>query len=59
MRVLNKISQIVREEMNAIGSQEVLMPMLHPAGIWKQTGGWDKVDVLLNFKAGPKDNALS
>ena len=43
LRVLNKISQIVREEMNAIGGQEILMPILHPAEIWKKTGGWDKV----------------
>lgn len=60
MRVLNKISQIVREEMNAIGSQEVLMPMLHPANIWKQTGGWDKVDVLFKLQSRTKKNyALS
>jgi prolyl-tRNA synthetase len=48
-RVLGKISQIVREEMNSIGSQEVLMPLLHPAQIWKQTGGWDNVDVLFKL----------
>lgn len=51
LRVLNKISQIVREEMDAIGGQEVLMPMLHPASIWKQTGGWDKIDVLFKVKS--------
>lgn len=58
--VLNKISQIVREEMNAIGSQEVLMPMLHPASIWKQTGGWDNVNVLFKLQSRTKkDFALS
>lgn len=51
LRVLNKISQIVREEMDNIGGQEVLMPLLHPASIWKQTGGWDKIDVLFKIKS--------
>lgn len=51
LRVLNKISNIVREEMNAIGGQEVLMPLLHPSSIWKQTGGWDKIDVLFKIKS--------
>lgn len=51
LRVLNKLSQIVREEMNGIGGQEVLMPMLHPSRLWKQTGGWDKIDVLFKVKS--------
>lgn len=51
LRVLNKISNIVREEMDGIGSQEVLMPLLHPSTLWKQTGGWDKVDVLFKIKS--------
>lgn len=51
LRVLNKISEIVREEMNAIGGQEVLMPILHPSALWKQTGGWDKIDVLFKVKS--------
>jgi len=51
LRVLNKISQIVREEMDAIGGQEVLMPMLHPSKNWKTTGGWDGVDVLFKLKS--------
>ena len=46
MRVLNNISQIVRQEMDAISGQEVLMPLLHPAANWKLTGGWDGVEVL-------------
>jgi prolyl-tRNA synthetase len=37
-RVHQKIVQIVREEMNAIGSQEMLMPVLTPAELWQQTG---------------------
>ncbi len=60
LRVLNNISNIVREEMNAVGSQEVLMPILHPAGLWKQTGGWDGVDVLFKLKSRTdKEYALS
>lgn len=51
LRVLNKISKIVREEMDQIGAQEVLMPLLHPSSLWKQTGGWDKIDVLFKIKS--------
>jgi len=42
-RVMDKINQIIREEMNAIGGQEVTMPVLHPAEIWQQTGRWDTI----------------
>ncbi len=59
LRVLNKISQVVREEMDKIGGEEILMPMLHPARIWKQTGGWDNIDVLFKIKSRTgKDYAL-
>jgi len=51
LRVLNKISQVVREEMDAVGGQEILMPMLHPAENWKKTGGWDNIDVLFKVKS--------
>ena len=40
-RVLQKISQIVREEMNATGAQECLLPQLQPAELWKESGRWD------------------
>ncbi|TXH62279.1 MAG: hypothetical protein E6Q84_01570 [Thiothrix sp.] len=60
LRVLNKISNIIREEMNEIGGQEVLMPLLHPSSIWKQTGGWDKIDVLFKVKSRTgRDYALA
>ncbi|NJN17547.1 MAG: proline--tRNA ligase [Oscillochloris sp.] len=39
-RSLKKIEQILRDEMNAIGGQELLMPVVHPADIWKNTGRW-------------------
>jgi len=54
LRVLRKISQIVREEMDNIGGEEVLMPMLHPAEIWKKSGGWDSVDVLFKLQSRTK-----
>ena len=41
LRVLQKITQIVREEMNNIGAQELLMPIMQPAEIWKTTGRWE------------------
>ncbi|NJR74194.1 MAG: proline--tRNA ligase [Scytonema sp. CRU_2_7] len=40
-RVLQKVSQIVREEMNAAGGQECLLPQLQPAELWKESGRWD------------------
>ncbi len=46
LRVLRRLENIVREEMDAVGGQEVLMAMLHPKSIWQTTGAWDKVDVL-------------
>ncbi|AHJ31008.1 proline--tRNA ligase [Nodularia spumigena CS-584] len=40
-RVLQKVSQIVREEMNATNAQECLLPQLQPAELWKESGRWD------------------
>lgn len=40
-RVLTKISDIVREEMDAIGAQEIIMPALQPAELWHESGRWD------------------
>ena len=39
-RVMDKIENIMRDEMNAIGGQELTMPVVHPAEIWKETGRW-------------------
>lgn len=41
LRVLRKIEAIVREEMDAKGGQEVLMPIMQPAELWKESGRWD------------------
>lgn len=40
-RVLKKVSQIVREEMDATGAQECLLPQLQPSDLWKESGRWD------------------
>ncbi|MEK7536743.1 MAG: aminoacyl--tRNA ligase-related protein [Patescibacteria group bacterium] len=46
-KVVTKINQIIREEMNAIGGQEMLMPLLHPKAIWGETGRWDKANEIM------------
>ncbi|MDQ2912166.1 MAG: proline--tRNA ligase [Chloroflexota bacterium] len=43
-RVQKKVEQIVREEQDRIGAQEMEMPVLTPAEIWKQTGRWDALE---------------
>ncbi len=40
-RVLRKVSQIVREEMDATGAQECLLPQMQPSELWKESGRWD------------------
>ena len=42
-RVLDKVNRIIREEMNAIGGQEITMPVLHPAEIWQESGRWNAI----------------
>jgi prolyl-tRNA synthetase len=42
-RVLNRINRIIMEEMDAIGGQEISMPVIHPAEVWQQTGRWDAI----------------
>src|SRR2546423_12252602 len=39
-RAILKITSIVREEMNAIGGQEMLLPALNPAEVWQESGRW-------------------
>lgn len=46
LRVLRKVEAIVREEMNAVGAQEILMSALQPKENWTATGRWDSVDIL-------------
>lgn len=42
LRVLHKVAAILREEMEAAGAQEVMMPVVHPAEVWQQTGRWQQ-----------------
>ncbi len=42
-RSLTKIENIMREEMNAIGGQEITMPVVHPADLWKETKRWYQI----------------
>ncbi|MCA9389659.1 MAG: hypothetical protein KC585_03575 [Candidatus Magasanikbacteria bacterium] len=51
LRVLRKVENIIREEMNALGSQEVLLPALQSKEHWDQTGRWDSVDVLFKIES--------
>jgi len=50
-RSLRKIEQILREEIDLIGGQELNMPVVHPAEIWQRTGRWDEIDEsMVRFK---------
>lgn len=42
LRVLRKVENIIREELNNVGSQEVLMPATQPSELWKESGRWDQ-----------------
>lgn len=42
LRVIRKIENIIREEMNAAGALELLMPVVQPAELWQETGRWEK-----------------
>jgi len=51
LRVLRKVEQIVREEMNKAGAIEILMPVVQHAELWQESGRWEKMDAeLLRFK---------
>lgn len=50
-RVMTRIEHIMRSEMNAIGGQELTMPVVHPADVWQETGRWADVgDEMARFK---------
>jgi prolyl-tRNA synthetase len=42
LRVLRNVEAIIREEMSALGAQEMLMPMVQPAEIWQESGRWEQ-----------------
>lgn len=51
LRVIQKLEAIIREEMNAAGSQELLLPILQPAELWEETGRWhDYGDEMFRLK---------
>lgn len=51
LKVIRRIEQIIREEMNRAGALELLMPMVQPAELWQETGRWQKMgDELLRLK---------
>ena len=55
LRVIEKIKQIVREEMNAIDSNELIMTGLQRKDVWEKTGRWDDKVVDIWFKTKLKD----
>lgn len=59
-RVVQKINDIIRDELNKTGAQELLMPLLHPKEIWNETGRWDSAkDIMYQLKKDEKDFGLS
>ncbi len=42
-QVLRRIADLMRQEMNAIDGQEILMPVVHPAELWRESGRWDEI----------------
>lgn len=58
-RVLKKIEDIIRKNMEMLGGQEILMPVLHPKENWLKTGRWDSMDVLFKISgSGDKEYVL-
>ncbi len=49
LKVIDKIKNIIREEMNAMGGQEILMPALTPKEIWETTNRWNNFDALFRL----------
>lgn len=60
-RVVVKIQQIIREELDVLGCQEMLMPLMHPKEIWNETGRWESAsEVMYQLKdSREKEFALS
>jgi prolyl-tRNA synthetase len=61
LRVIQKIERILREEMNRVGGQEVLLPLTQPAELWRESGRWDEIGPeMLRFKdRGDRDMCLA
>ena len=54
LSVLRKVQEIIRQEMDALGAQEIMMPALQPKEPWITTDRWDKFDVLFKIKSQTK-----
>jgi prolyl-tRNA synthetase len=60
LRVVSKINDIIREELNTTGAQELLMPLLHPKEIWNETGRWETAkEIMYQLKKDNKEFGLS
>ena len=60
LKVVTKINDIIREELNKTGAQELLMPLLHPKEIWNETGRWESAkEIMYQLKKDNKDFGLS
>lgn len=57
LRVIEKIKEIIRQEMNTIGGQEIIMSSLQPKELWEKTGRWDDESVDVWFKSKLKSGA--
>lgn len=58
-RVADKVERIIREEMDAIGGQEMLLPVVHPADPWKRSGRWDDVEgIVVKFQDRKESDML-
>ncbi len=59
-RVVQKINDIIRGELDKTGAQELLMPLLHPKEIWNETGRWESAkEIMYQLKKDNKDFGLS
>ena len=58
-RVHAKVEEIVRQEMDAIGGQEFLLPTMHPAEIWQRSGRWDTMGEIMFRLSDRRDNDLA
>ena len=55
LKIMKKIEQVVREEQNKIGAQELLMPTIQSADIWKESGRYNDYGCLLYTSPSPRD----
>ncbi len=51
LRVRERVMRVIREEMNALGGEEILMPALHPRSVWEKSGRWKTLEpIMYQFK---------